>query len=65
MTDETCERIEAIKAAVAQEYGDPSMSGLKKEPQNNRKQWHTSDSNWYSFQKKPQLVERARPRWDE
>ena len=65
MQDETCDRVAAFRAAMAQRDGDPSMSGLKREPQNNRSPYSTygnananaknKDVRWWSKTKGPQF----------
>jgi hypothetical protein len=57
------DRYKDFREGMAQRYGDPSMSGLRREPQNNRKNWSGWDNP--SPSKKKAVVEQVLPQADQ
>ena len=60
MSDETVTRHEVFKAAMSQKETPLNSTGLKREPQNNRKDWSHWD-NPSSPSKKKRVVEEVLP----
>ena len=53
------DRYSDFREGMAQRYGDPSISGVRREPRNNRKNWSGWDNP--SQSKKKPVVEQVLP----